>query len=283
MRFKTFKAYFQLSRPVNVLMAFVAVPVGCWIAGARTGDSVRVLLAAFSVALVAASANAINDYFDLEIDRINKPLRPLPNGMLAARDAQRMWFICALGAMVINVWIGGIALAMVIAADVVLYWYSAYFKRTALLGNILAAGMIAWMVFLYSGVVAGNVKRSIVPALFAFLSNFGRELIKDMEDVDGDRAAQANTLPVRHGIIPVRWIFTGTMIVLVFTTTATIVLHLYNLYFTIVVMPVNVCVMVVTIAMWRSSSPQSMHRISTLLKICMVMGLLGILFGSINY
>jgi geranylgeranylglycerol-phosphate geranylgeranyltransferase len=282
MRSNILKGYFQLSRPVNVLMAFIAVPVGCWIAGARIGDAVQVLLAALSVAFVAASANAINDYFDLEIDRINKPLRPLPSGMLAPRDAQRMWFFCALAAMVLNAWIGLLALAMVIAAVVVLYWYSAYFKRTALLGNILAAGMIAWMIFLYSGVVTGNAKRSIVPALFAFLSNVGRELIKDIEDVDGDRATNANTLPVRYGIMLARWIFSVSMSVLILTTVAAIVLHLYNSYFTIFVVPVDVCVIIVTVAAWRSSSSRAMHRISTLLKICMVMGLLGIFFGSIN-
>ena len=76
MHFKMFKAYIQLSRPVNVLMAFAAVPVGCWIAGARIGDAVQVFLAALSVAFVAASANAINDVFDMEIDRINKPYAP---------------------------------------------------------------------------------------------------------------------------------------------------------------------------------------------------------------
>ena len=282
MHFKILKGYVQLSRPINVLMAFIAVPVGCWIAGAQAGDAVRIFLAALSVSFVAASANAINDYFDLEIDRINKPLRPIPNGVLLPRDAQLMWFVCALAAMVLNAWIGILALAMVIIAVVVLYWYSAYFKRTALLGNILAAGIIAWMIFLYSGVVAGNVRRSIIPALFAFLSNFGRELIKDVEDVDGDRAANANTLPVQYGITPARWIFTGTMFILVLTTIAAIILHLYNFYFTVCAAVVDVCVCATAIAVWRSSSSQAMHRISTLLKICMVIGLLGILLGSMN-
>jgi geranylgeranylglycerol-phosphate geranylgeranyltransferase len=282
MFFKSLKGYIQLGRPVNMLMAFVAVPVGCWIAGAHIEDAVKIFLAAFSVALVAASANAINDLFDLEIDRINKPMRPLPSGMLTPRDAQRMWFTCALAAMVLNAWIGLLALAMVIVAVVALYWYSAYFKRTAILGNFLAAGIIAWMTFLYSGVVVGNVKRSIVPALFAFLANFGREIIKDVEDIDGDRATNANTLPVRFGLVPARWLFTGTMILLILTTMIAIVLHLYNIYFTVFVVPVEVCVIVVSVAVWCSSSMQTIHRISTLLKICMMMGLLGILFGSMS-
>ena len=164
---------------------------------------------------------------------------------------------------------------------VLVFWCTS--NCTALLGNILAAGIIAWMIFLYSGVAVGNVKRSIVPALFAFLSNFGRELIKDVEDVDGDRAANANTLPVRYGLAPARWLFAGSMLILILTTVAAIVLHLYNLYFTAFVMPVDVCVLIVTVAMWHSSSSQTMHRISALLKICMVMGLLGIFFGSMNF
>lgn len=282
MHFKTINAYIQLSRPVNVLMAFVAVPVGCWIAGAHMDDAIKIFLAALSVALVAASANAINDFFDLEIDRINKPLRPLPSGALTPRDAQRMWFVCALAAILLNVWIGKFALAMVIIAVIALYWYSAYFKRTALLGNILAAGIIAWMIFLYSGVVIGNIERSIVPAIFAFLSNFGREIIKDVEDIDGDREAHANTLPVQYGVTFAKNIFSVSMFLLLITTIVAMTQHLYNLFFAIFVVPVDVCVVILMIAAWRSSSSQSIHRISAWLKICMVIGLLGILFGSIH-
>ncbi len=73
------KAFVQLSRPVNILIIVASIPVACWIAGGTIQDLFIIFLAALTGALVTAGANAINDSFDIEIDRINRPDRPLPS------------------------------------------------------------------------------------------------------------------------------------------------------------------------------------------------------------
>ena len=98
-------AYVQLSRPVNVLITFVSIPVACWIAGEIPFPCFVILLAGITGALVAAGANALNDAFDIDIDRINRPDRPLPRGALAPNDAKRMWLIVSIAAIGINLFL----------------------------------------------------------------------------------------------------------------------------------------------------------------------------------
>jgi len=75
-------AYVQLSRPVNVLITFVSIPVACLDCGRTASAWFFILMAGTTGALVAAGANAVNDAFDIDIDRINRPDRPLPRGAL---------------------------------------------------------------------------------------------------------------------------------------------------------------------------------------------------------
>ena len=78
---KTITGYIQLTRPVNLLIALLSIFIGGFVTG-TIHPLLKLLLASFSGMLVAAGANSINDYYDLEIDRINKPKRPLPSGLI---------------------------------------------------------------------------------------------------------------------------------------------------------------------------------------------------------
>ena len=75
------KGYIALTRPPNLIIAFLSIFIGGFVTGSIQ-PLVKLLLACFSGMLVMAGANSINDYFDLEIDRINKPKRPLPSGLV---------------------------------------------------------------------------------------------------------------------------------------------------------------------------------------------------------
>ena len=78
------------------------------------------------------------------------------------------------------------ALLIVVLSIALLYFYSARLKRTVLIGN-LVIGLMTGMAFIYGGVVVGRMERAVVPAIFAFLVNLARELLKDVEDMEGDR------------------------------------------------------------------------------------------------
>ena len=279
MNSKKLIAYFQLSRPVNVLITFISIPVACWIAGGTTCSWFFNLLAGLTGALVAAGANAINDAFDIDIDRVNRPDRPLPRGILTQRDARRMWLILSIVALGINFFLNSAALLIVFLSITLLYFYSARLKRTVLTGN-LVIGLMTGMAFIYGGVVVGQTERAVIPAIFAFLVNLARELLKDIEDMEGDRREHAVTLPIKYGVTPALVLATASLIVLISTTIATAIFALYHSAFLYIVIIADCMMCVSIILIWRDHSSKAMRRVSTILKISMIVGLISIIVGS---
>lgn len=280
MNSKKLKAFVQLSRPVNIFITLASIPVACWIAGGTIHDSLFILLAALTGALVMAGANAINDSFDIEIDRINRPSRPLPLGVLTQRNAQQMWFIVSMTAICINVFINPLALLIVIFAVVLLYYYSARLKRTIVAGNVVV-GLMTGMAFIYGGAIVGHIERALVPAVFAFLINFARELVKDVEDIEGDRKEHAVTLPVKYGIRPALILATLSLLTLISITFAVVIHSVYHSAFMYIVFAADILMCVSGVMMWQGSSSINMGRVSSNLKLSMVIGLIAIIAGSV--
>ena len=279
MNFNKLKAYIHLSRPVNVLITFVSIPVACWIAGGTTVPWFAVLFAGTTGALVTAGANAINDVFDIDIDRINRPDRPLPSGALTPFEAKRMWLIVSAAAFGLNLFLNSAALLITVFSIALLYFYSARFKRTVLVGN-LVVGLMTGMAFIYGSVVAGKIERGVVPALFAFLVNLARELLKDVEDVKGDRIEKAMTMPVRYGATPSLILATASLLLLIAATITVALFHWYPIVFFYIVLAADCLMCVSMILMWLDHSSASMRRVSTVLKISMILGLVSIIAGS---
>ena len=175
--------------------------MGCVLLGGYLGaglDMPRLWIAALTVAALMAAANVINDCLDLEYDRINKPLRPLPSNQLRL-DVARIW-----GAILIVLGLGtsmflGADMAIVAAAMAVLsYLYSKVLKKLFLLGNIAVSVMVATTI-VYGGMAVDNVGPTLVPALIILMFMFCREVLKTVEDQEGDRLMGARTIAVVWG------------------------------------------------------------------------------------
>jgi geranylgeranylglycerol-phosphate geranylgeranyltransferase len=279
MNSKKLIAYFQLSRPVNVLITLVSIPVACWIAGGTVSAWIFILMAGSTGALVAAGANAVNDAFDIDIDRINRPDRPLPRGALTQQDARRMWLIVSVAAIGINLFLNSTALLIVVLSIALLYLYSARLKRTVFIGNVLIGSMTG-MAFIYGGVVVGRVERAVVPAIFAFLVNLARELLKDVEDMEGDRIEHAVTLPVKYGVTTAFVLATATLLILIGVTMTVATLGLYHSAFLYIVSVADCLMFISIILLWLGHSPTALKHASTILKVSMIIGLISIIAGS---
>lgn len=273
------KGSVELTRPLNCLITMASIAAACFISGGTKEKWPEILLASVVGALVAAGANAMNDYFDVEIDRINRPDRPIPRGAVT-RDEARM-FSVALSSVgvLLNVWLNLTALGIALIAVVSLYFYNSHLKKTVLTGNLLVAAMTG-LAFVYGAVVIGRPERSIVPALFAFLVNLARELVKDVEDVEGDSRNQAITLPVKYGTKTGIFLASVVMTTLIVTTLAAYMMQMYSLTYLYLVLAVDVLLIGGMTLMWKDSSPRGMGRVSNLLKLSMAVGLAAIFFGS---
>jgi geranylgeranylglycerol-phosphate geranylgeranyltransferase len=266
-------------RPINVLISMVAVVLAVLICNPTTAW-VRLLFAGLVAGLVASGANAINDYFDIEIDRINRPDRPLPAGLLSPRQA------CVLcGCFFVLAWfpaafIGIPILLVVLFSELLLYWYSAFLKQTAVWGN-LTVSFCTGLAFLFGGLTAGNIRPAVLPAIFAFLINWAREIVKDIEDVPGDRQQHARTLPILYGERMARSMIAVLLALLIAVTILAHLLGFYGYgYFAVVMVLVNPLLFWVLIKLWPMPDAAGLHRMSQLLKTAMVLGLIAIVLGS---
>jgi len=191
--------FLTLTRPVNSLVAGLAAIVAYLI---DTGTVIpESLLLFFIVALITAAGNVINDFFDAEIDAINRPDRPIPSGAVSRGAAWGFAVTLFLAGILVSLFTNPLCIGIAIFNAVLLIAYAAKLKSTPLIGNIVVAYLSA-SIFLFGGALNGfeGLVRIIPIAAITFFAMVSRELLKDAEDVEGDRAGGADTVPIRIGI-----------------------------------------------------------------------------------
>ena len=271
------KAIFLLTRPVNVLIAILSVFVAAFITGTLQPIE-NVIIACISCGLIFAAANTINDYYDFQIDKINKPNRPLPSGLINPGTA----FVVSIIEYAIGILLGGtISLNMFLMAaffSALSFFYSASLKRTVLWGN-LAVSLSTAAVFIYGGMAVQKPIHTIIPAIFAFFYHFGREIIKDIQDMKGDSENAVKTFPLKFGITPALRLIWINFLLLIFLTILPYWKNWYSLnYFLIVILGMYPVIFYVLLSIIKNTEPKHLGFLSNLLKANMFMGLLAIYF-----
>jgi geranylgeranylglycerol-phosphate geranylgeranyltransferase len=202
-----------ITRPWNCLSALLAVLVGAHIAG-MSMFKVSLLLAALTAAVITGGGNVTNDYFDREIDAINKPNRPLPSHRLTPSAA----VLLALALYIIGIGISlplGVSMAVIAVAMVILaFLYSWKIKNSFLIGNVLVA-FLSSMTVVYGGLVVRNVGKTLPSMLLIFVFILCREVLKTAEDYTGDSAHRLQTVAVVLGRSTAARLFAGGAILIV--------------------------------------------------------------------
>ncbi|WP_321506961.1 geranylgeranylglycerol-phosphate geranylgeranyltransferase [uncultured Methanoregula sp.] len=193
------QGYFKITRPANAFVAGLAAVIAYLIAtGTVTPAS---LLLVVVVALITAAGNVINDYFDAEIDAVNRSDRPIPSGQVPRTAALWYSLLLFLAGIAVSLLTTPLCIGIAVINSILLIAYAARLKATPLFGNV-AVAYLSGSMFLFGGAFAGvtGLVHMVPVALMTFLAMMVRELLKDAEDVDGDAACGASTLPIRIGI-----------------------------------------------------------------------------------
>ena len=179
--------------------------------------------------LVAAAGYIINDYYDVKIDAINRPDRLVIGRVLNRRAAMLAHLVLSGTGVLLAGWLHPVLGLVVLGTALLLWGYSARFKRLALVGNLSIATLTAALVVLpeLQWQLAGHPAHGAVwpYALAAFLLTVVREIVKDVEDMRGDAQHGCRTLPLVWGVARTKWVagfFLGCLALLAFGATSSL-------------------------------------------------------------
>ncbi|MCK5023804.1 MAG: UbiA family prenyltransferase [Candidatus Aenigmarchaeota archaeon] len=178
-----------MMRPLNGIMALLGVLIGGIIAvGGNISAlySFPLLLALVAVFLINGAGNVFNDYADLDADKVNRPNRPMPSGEVSERTALIFTLILFAAGNLCALMINMLCFTIALANTFVLVMYSISLQHKVLLGNI-SIGYLVGSVFLFGGAAFAEIKVVLILMVLAMLSTITREIVKDLEDMEGDR------------------------------------------------------------------------------------------------
>ncbi|MFX0149551.1 MAG: geranylgeranylglycerol-phosphate geranylgeranyltransferase [Candidatus Hodarchaeota archaeon] len=283
------KGLFLISRPLNSFLSGFAVVIGAIaaISSPLTGRQViGIIFGYFATSLIAVGGYAINDVFDVEIDKINAPHRPIPSGLLTLNQAKVYSIILFIIGVCLAFLIDIPAFLIAFTGGILLYLYAAFFKRSGFIGNVMI-GLLTSIPFIFGGFLTHSYETMIYPAIFAFLIIVGREVIKDIEDVHGDRIEDVRSIALRYGVKSARTIGLLILFLLIVLSPLPILLGYYKSpIFIILVIIIDIVILFVGYLLVNRSEEEiivNSTRGKKLLKFCITIGIIAFLFeGSVK-
>jgi len=229
-----------------------------------------------AVATSTISGNIINDYFDVKIDSINRPSRPLPAGSVLVIHALAAYIIFILVTVIIAIRLPEVERFWIFSWLIVLFFYSYTLKRKLLVGNLVVAGVSA-SGFLLGAFAGGDIRMGIIPASYTFLFVLGREIVKDVDDLPGDSSLNARTLPIVVGTGKACKISASIFIALALLFPVPYFLHLYGIYYLVIM--VLAMIPLLLISAYYTFAERRLTEVSSLLKLGMFLGSVAFYFG----
>ncbi len=276
---------------------------------AQTGDilykpmlsQLHFFVLTFSVVIIAAAGYIINDYFDVKTDEINKPHKIFIGRKISRRKAMLVHVVFSFLGILLGLYCSISAGKWYLVLYHIFTWfflwiYSVYLKRKLIVGNILIAlltSIVVWLVFEYeSHGLKTQLNEStflniqnicIYFALFAFMVNLIREIIKDAEDIKGDLIIKSNTIPIKYGLKTTRYIcialaVLSTLFIFQFFTglykliqTPTLLEYIPVILFLFLFFPLLI------FRIFKADRNKDFSAISNFLKLIMLMGIMSLL------
>jgi len=274
-------AFLRLIRPVNCAMIGLAVIVGASLVSSLD-FSTNLLLGFITSFTLTAASMAINDYYDKDIDAINEPQRPIPSGAISPKEALLLALVLSVIGFVAALGTNLQCLIVAVIAWVVSVTYVTMGKRTGLFGNFLVSTCVV-IPFVYGGFVAGSPElTTIMFVAIAFLSNTGREVAKDIVDVEGDRSQDIKTIPVVYGDRVAAFVSSIFFVLAVALSPLLWLLELVSSWFLPLVILTDAGLIWSSFSLVQDHSRNNVRRVKNMVLLWFLTGLLGFVAGSIG-
>ena len=277
---KTIVAHIRLFRPLNLLTGAFAVYVSSAILRSLYQTS-ELTFAILTVVGYNAAANSLNDFIDFKIDQVNRPGRPLTAGLVKRNTALIFSVLLFIGGSVTALFLSKLAamIAILIVLPLIIS-YNLKLKQLPLVGNIVIA-LILGLTFIFSGAVFGNIKPMIIPCFLAFGLTLVRELVKDIEDMEGDRQSGLITFPIIAGFNRAGKLTALFAVIIGVGALAPYMMGIYSFWY-LVFLVLGVETPLVTLVVLFMKSPEKLNfsLASKTLKISTILGIIAIYCGS---
>lgn len=251
--------------------------------------------------LIAAGGYIINDYFDLNIDRVNKPERLVVDRVIKRRWTIVWHWVLSLAGIAlsfyigwkINDWVIGLANT---GCVLLLLLYSSTFKKKLIIGNVIVSLLTGWVIMVlfvaewqpytinvlpHREIMSRLFKAALVYTGFAFIISLVREVVKDIEDMDGDARYGCTTMPVVWGV-NVSKMFAGVWLVVLMVSIGILQVYVlqYKWWWSTIY---SILFIVIPLAwilkkLYEAVSKADFHRLSNAIKFVMLTGILSMLF-----
>lgn len=299
--------FIKLVRPINIAIIFITMYALRFFYTVLTnvvvktglGEQLDFFLLVVSILLIAAGGNIINDYFDVKADRINKPAKLIISKHVKPRLAiVSHWFLNGIAFLIgayLSIKHSSFSFVFIHLVCInALWFYSLYFKRKAFVGNLIVSVLTAlvpitcgiyfhftglssagnstnfWINFLYE-----DYRLILGMAIFAFLLNLAREIVKDIQDIKGDLELKATTLPIQFGKKTAKW---STALILLSIPSISILLYLPHIQLLnddiLFFFPFVLALLLVSVSLFLVFHDNHIKTVDRLLKIAMFLGLI---------
>ena len=267
-------SYLEILRIPNAILSIVAVLVSAVLVGFY--GLPQIAIACVVVFLISGAGMVINDYFDYEADKINRPKRPLPSGRISKRNALVYSLVLFAIGNLLTIFLNIQMTALAVVNTLLLIAYSWKLKKVILLGNFVVSYATA-SIFIFGGLLSGFITATtLILSLIAFSGNTGREITKTIEDMEGDRKIGARTLAIAAGKNVAAWVAIIFVIFAVLFSPLPYIFHLLSINY---IYLITICDAVFLCSCFAILiSPRKSQK---MMKIAMFTGLIAFLVGTI--
>ena len=253
--YKKIKGLIELLRPELPFAAGISVIIGEIITLGKLPSLSELFLGFMWGFLLSGSAMILNDFFDIEVDKINAPNRPLPSGLISSNTAIVFTIIISLLGLIISFFINKVAVLLYIIFWFIGFLYNWKLKEKGLLGNLFVSSSVAVTIIL-GAIVVGNPwnKAVLIFSLMLFVFDLGEEIAADTMDIEGDKKRNIKSIAIligRQKALNISFLLFMIYIILSFIP---VILNLFGISYLIIISLTNSMILIWGIKLIKSST-----------------------------
>ena len=273
-------ALLSLIRPINSFMIGLAVVVGIAIGSPDMLFSRLTIYGFITGFSISSYSMIINDIYDIEIDKVNQPERPLAKQIISINSALSLSLILLLIGLTSSLLISYYNIIITAIFSFLSWFYNIWGKKQGIIGNSIVASSMS-IPFIFGGIITGNISLLVWSiSLIAFLSGMGREIIKTIADVEGDKIKGVKSVSIQFGSRNAMLIACGFIIISILISFIPVYLNLIQIYYIPFLILTDLILLYSIFVLSKDYSKSESLKVKKYILYAMLFGLITFLMNS---